>query len=109
MPPSDRYREFLETTFYGSPDEVQKSHKESRYLNNIAIIRAIGENPERYDMGQFELGMRAEREHQDVTGGDQALTAKIVIAHLKERADYYTQLKRIEKAKRTLQLLRKDR
>lgn len=40
------------------------------------------------------MGMREEREHDDVTGGRRALVRRIVLAHLRERPDYYTRLRR---------------
>jgi hypothetical protein len=39
-------------------------------------------------------GLNVELEHKDITGGDLEETAKIVIVHLKERADYYKLLKK---------------
>ena len=50
----------------------------------------------KYDPEQFHMGMNVELEHRDITRGNLLLTAKIVIAHLKEVPDYYTQLKTIE-------------
>lgn len=42
-----------------------------------------------------KMGMKVEREHNDVTHGDPKLVEKIVMAHLKEVPDYYTKLKEI--------------
>jgi Protein of unknown function (DUF5661) len=50
----------------------------------------------KYSPEQFHMGMNVELEHRDITRGNLLLTAKIVIAHLKEVPDYYTQLKTIE-------------
>jgi len=55
------------------------------------VLRLSKYNPE-----QFHMGMNVELEHRDITRGNLLLTAKIVIAHLKEVPDYYTQLKTIE-------------
>ena len=44
------------------------------------------------DLKQFQMGMKEEMEHKDVTGGDPEKTGKIVLAHLKEKPDYYTKL-----------------
>lgn len=49
------------------------------------------------DFDQFHQGMHVEQEHADVTGGDLTKTAKIALAHLKEKRDYYTRLKEMEK------------
>ena len=46
------------------------------------------------DYDQFHMGVNSEMEHADVTGGDLVTTAKIALAHLKERPDYYTLLKK---------------
>ena len=50
------------------------------------------------NLEQFRMGLEDEQEHQDVTGGDPILTGRIVLAHLKEKRDYYTRLKAVEKA-----------
>jgi hypothetical protein len=47
------------------------------------------------DLKQFQMGMKEELEHKDVTGGDPEETGKIVLAHLKEKPDYYTRLNQI--------------
>lgn len=43
---------------------------------------------------EVAMGMRVEREHDDVTGGDPRLVRRIVLAHLRERPDYYRRLAR---------------
>ena len=55
-----------------------------------------------FDVEQFHMGMEVELEHgshdpaTDVTGDDPVMTAKIAHAHLKEFADYYTRLRKME-------------
>jgi len=44
-------------------------------------------------------GLNVELEHKDITGGDLEETARIVIAHLKERGDYYKKLKKYVETK----------
>lgn len=44
------------------------------------------------DLTQFTVGMNAETEHDDVTGGDPLAIGKIALAHLKEDPLYYTKL-----------------
>lgn len=39
-------------------------------------------------------GMEIEREHRDITKGRVGQTAKIAAAHICERPDYYTRIKR---------------
>lgn len=43
---------------------------------------------------QIRLGIREEREHDDVTGGDPRLVRRIALAHLREDPRYYTKLAR---------------
>lgn len=63
---------------------------------------AIGVDWDAYDLEQFRAGMDVELEHgshdpqTDVTHDDPILTAKIVLAHMKEFADYYERLERME-------------
>jgi len=45
---------------------------------------------------EFYLGMNVELEHQNVTQGDVKKTALLVLAHLKESPDYYTNLQKVE-------------
>lgn len=45
----------------------------------------------------FHRGLNVELEHRDVTGGDPILTAKIALAHLRERPDYYERLLVVER------------
>ena len=70
----------------------------------MTIGSRIGINWETSPFGaeQFRIGMEVELEHgahdaeTDVTGDDPALTGKIAWAHLKEFADYYTRLEKME-------------
>ena len=54
------------------------------------------------DDEEFLMGLNVELEHgkmdpeTDVTGDDEILTAKIVLAHLREFPDYYTRLEDLE-------------
>lgn len=52
----------------------------------------------KFDKKQAKIGMEVEKEHQDVTHGDQTLTAKIAASHLKEDPEYYTKLKKMEES-----------
>lgn len=55
-----------------------------------------------FDVEQFRAGMDVELEHgrrdpaTNVTNDDPATTGKIALAHLREFADYYTRLERME-------------
>ncbi len=63
-------------------------------LREYALLGVLKVNPKDICMDEFRQGMKAEQEHQDITGGDRVMTAKIVLAHLKEDPRYYTKLKR---------------
>ncbi len=62
----------------------------------------IGIDWEQVDREQFRKGLAVEMEHgshdpeTDVTHDDPLLTGKIAWAHIKEYADYYTRLERME-------------
>lgn len=47
----------------------------------------------RKSKSEFEMGMKEEREHDDITDGDPELIEKIVRAHLKEDPHYYSKIK----------------
>ena len=63
----------------------------------------LGIDWKRFDVEQFRMGLDVELEHglhdpsTDVTGNDPILTGKIALAHLKEFADYYTRLEKMER------------
>ena len=59
---------------------------------------SIGVDWTKYSLDQFVKGMNVELEHADVTLGSPMLTAKIVLAHLKELPDYYDRLAKMEKS-----------
>jgi hypothetical protein len=70
--------------------------------------RAVGEqigidwDSSPFDVEQFRMGMDVELEHglhdvqTNVTDSEPVVTGKIALAHLKEFADYYTRLARME-------------
>lgn len=74
-----------------------------RYTTRDAarILRTLKLHPRAYGPKELARGMNVEREHHAVTHGDEVMTAKIALAHLRERADYYEVLKRAEKAPRS--------
>ena len=55
-----------------------------------------------FDVAQFRDGMNVELEHgradpeTNVTNDDPTMTGKIALAHLREFADYYTRLEKME-------------
>jgi hypothetical protein len=55
-----------------------------------------------FELEQFRMGLQVELEHgtrdpdTDVTHDDPVKTAKIALAHLRERPDYYSRLATIE-------------
>lgn len=64
----------------------------------LEIGEALRVNWDIVDPEEFCMGMHEELEHKDITRGDPIMTGKIVLAHLKERPDYYSVL---EEAMRT--------
>lgn len=66
------------------------------------IGEQIGIDWNKYDIGQFKMGLEVELEHgivnpvTNVTNDDLTMTAKIALAHLNEIPDYYTRLKKME-------------
>lgn len=52
---------------------------------------------DKINLKEFKAGIREELEHKNVTKGNSIKTAKIVLAHLKEKPDYYTRLKKAMK------------
>ena len=70
--------------------------KVSRKISD-AIMKKMGYT---FDPNEFHMGMNIEMEHQDVTNGNVVKTAKIAAAHLTEKPNYYTLLKKyVEKNK----------
>src|SRR5687767_14913226 len=78
-------------------DKRRFSTEEARQVGT-----ALGINLNKIDVEQFRRGLEVEREHgaQDpetnVTNDDPVLTGKIAWAHLKEFADYYARLDKLE-------------
>ena len=66
------------------------------------IGEALGVDWTRFDVQQYRMGLDVELEHgvrdpaTNVTNDDPMLTGKIALAHLKEFADYYTRLGKME-------------
>lgn len=59
-----------------------------------ALVGAIkAEIVQQYDSAEVAIGMKEEREHNDITHGNPETIEKIVVAHLKEDPHYYTKLK----------------
>ena len=67
------------------------------------IGEQIGVDFSEVDLREFSAGLSVELEHgardpqTNVTNDDLYLTGKIALAHLKEFADYYTRLDKMEK------------
>jgi hypothetical protein len=71
---------------------------ENTYINKGEAKRIYDKMGYDFDFNEFLLGMNVELEHQDITKGNILKTAKIAAAHLKEKPNYYTLLKKyIEK------------
>jgi hypothetical protein len=66
------------------------------------IGEALGVDWTQFDVKEYRMGLDVELEHgardleTNVTNDDPMLTGKIALAHLKEFADYYTRLGKME-------------
>lgn len=62
----------------------------------------IGIDWDKVDLEEFRVGLGVELEHgtvdpeTNVTDDDEVMTGKIALAHLREFADYYTRLEKLE-------------
>lgn len=78
-----------------------KNHFTIDQARDIGVKLGIDWN--RFDVEQFRTGLDVELEHglhdpsTGVTGNDPILTGKIALAHLKEFADCYTRLEKMER------------
>lgn len=71
---------------------------------SLESARALGDQLSvdwnKVDLNQFKMGLEVESEHDDDSQLDVVDSkldlAKIVLAHLKEKPDYYTKLKNVE-------------
>ena len=69
-----------------------------------ALAKKAGVKIDGLNHKQIKMGMEVEKEHDGeqgkdtdvVPGHDQATILKIAVAHLREKGDYYTRLKKVE-------------
>lgn len=52
------------------------------------------------DLNQLRIGIGIESEHANVVGRSMEAWAKVALAHLKEKKDYYTRLRIVESKRR---------
>jgi hypothetical protein len=81
--------------------ESEVNSKQSYTKNDaIKLGNSNGVDWKKVDIEQFHLGLNIEKEHDDGSQLDtvrnESDLVKIVLAHLKEKSDYYTQLKKVE-------------
>lgn len=78
-------------------------------MNVEEIARRAKLDVSKFSLAQLKMGLEVEREHDDgsdvdvVTGskvGREVKLLKIVVAHLREKPDYYTRLKKVEECAR---------
>lgn len=62
----------------------------------IAKLLDLDFSQEDFTLADFTEGLNVELEHADVTKKRALATAKIALAHLRERGDYYRRLRRVE-------------
>jgi hypothetical protein len=55
----------------------------------------------KFDLEQVKRGIEIELEHKDITKGDQLLTARIALVHLKENPNYYKPLDKYVESEKT--------
>lgn len=67
-----------------------KPCKPLRKADAVRVAKKLGV---RYSPGLLK-GMKIEREHRDVFGCDPVMSARIALAHLRERKDYYDRLEK---------------
>lgn len=82
-----------------------KDYQPHRMKNNT--VREMLNIPKK-ENNQFNMGMKTELEHKDITKGDPILTGKIVKAHLKETDNYYTKLHKMENTKKVSKFVDKN-
>lgn len=84
----------------GNIDQKVQQIKNRIYIRNAdkegLLIKQAGGDPDKVDREQFKKGMKVELEHNDITNGDLVKIAKIVLAHLEEKENYYTLLQKVE-------------
>lgn len=67
------------------------------------IGNKLGIDWKKFDIDQFHMGLEVELEHgtihseTNVSDDDPIITGMIALAHLREFADYYTRLQKMEK------------
>jgi len=81
----------------------QQKHYTTEEAKEVASTIGINWDTVKFDLEQFTNGMNVEAEHgkndpeTNVTNDDPIITGKIAWAHLKEFADYYIRLEKMEK------------
>lgn len=63
----------------------------------LELGRRLAVDFERIPLGEWQMGIAHEREHNEVLKGDPLKTAMTALDHLKEHPDYYSRLKKMEK------------
>jgi hypothetical protein len=78
------------------------SHKLKRDFSAAevqSLARRAQLNLKKVPVSEFRQGLKVEREHADVLKGSETTLARVAAAHLKERPDYYTMLRKVEHGK----------
>lgn len=79
------------------------NEKEFTFDKAKQIGNKLGIDWKKFDIDQFCMGLNVELEHgtihseTNVSDDDPIITGMIALAHLKEFADYYTRLQKMEK------------
>ena len=73
--------------------------KSCKPLRKADAVRAAKKLGVRYSPGLLK-GMKVEREHRDIYGCDPVMAARVALAHLRERRDYYDRLEKYVEPRR---------
>ena len=98
--PFEEFKQKILTT--KTPEKLEKSGEEMCKK----IGDELGVDWNKVSLDEFCDGMFDEQEHMNEVGGDEKKIAGIVLDHLRERPDYYSALKKIEKSISHIYLLR---
>lgn len=84
-------------------NELQKQQQANQAAEQMMLARQNamrthgGPKYASFALQQLAMGMKEEREHDDVTKGDPKKVKRIALAHLKEDPQYYTKLRMVMK------------
>ena len=60
------------------------------------LVKEIDYDPDAFDLNEIKAGYVVEQEHADITKGEPEKVMRIVMAHMTEKKDYYSELEKME-------------